>query len=679
MHLSAGDLLNNRYRIIEVLGQGGMGAVYHAFDENLSIDVAVKENLFLSTEYGKQFQREANILASLRHPNLPHVIDYLILPNQGQYLIMDYINGEDLRQRLERVGQMNESETILIGAAICNALTYLHSRFPPIIHRDIKPGNIKITPEGNIFLVDFGLAKIMLGDQATSTGARAMTPGYSPPEQYGSASTDARSDIYSLGATLYAALTGTIPEDSLARAMRKMTLTPIQQLRPTINPSLAMAIEKALAVEPEDRFQTAEELEQALALAGNIPLSSATRITVPPPPANPVPPQKRRHSRLQSQHFSPAKTTWLIAATLLMSILVILLAVIQPFTNRIKPVDQTPVTVATTSSNTPMTTPPLVTILPTLPTPTRKPTATPTLTFTPTVLPTPSGGGEGEIAYASDQSGTMQIWMMDSEGNHKKQLTELTEGACQPVWSPDGHKIAFISPCFEKKVDYPRSHIYILNMDDNSILPAQLPSDPAGDYDPNWSPDGTRLAFTSLRNGWNANIFVYDFKTDKLTNYSAEKKIERNPAWSPDGKWIAYVRGNANTEIWIVSADLTTRERYTVESNYINSWPAWSSDTKMLYFTQYDNSQAMPRLMSLRFEDRNYWGRELRIPLDPEPPITPIVEVAPSPDMQWFTYESWPNGYNHDIYKMTINGTNRIRLTDADTFEFHASWRPAIN
>src|SRR5512133_1885734 len=140
MTLSPGTLLNNRYRILSILGQGGMGAVYHAIDENLGVAVAVKENLFLTDEYARQVQREASILANLRHPNLPRVGDYFTLQGQGQYLIMDYIEGEDLRMRLERLKQLPEKDVIIIGVLICDALSYLHSRKPPVVHRDLKPG-----------------------------------------------------------------------------------------------------------------------------------------------------------------------------------------------------------------------------------------------------------------------------------------------------------------------------------------------------------------------------------------------------------------------------------------------------------------------------------------------------------------------------------------------------------
>src|SRR5512139_1594261 len=234
MALEPEALLNNRYRIVEILGQGGMGSVYRAVDENLGVDVAVKDNFFTTEDYARQFRREATILAGLRHPNLPRVTDHFVIEGQGQYLVMDYIAGEDLRQRMDRLGMLPVEEVVKIGAAICDALDYLAACSPPIVHRDIKPGNVKIDPLGQIFLVDFGLAKILFGSQLTTTGARAMTPGYSPPEQYGSARTDARSDLYSLGATLYAALTGYVPEDALNRAIDQVHLSSIRKLNPLV-------------------------------------------------------------------------------------------------------------------------------------------------------------------------------------------------------------------------------------------------------------------------------------------------------------------------------------------------------------------------------------------------------------------------------------------------------------
>src|SRR4030043_1123860 len=270
MTLESGSLLNNRYRIVEVLGQGGMGSVYKAIDENLGVEVAVKENLFTTDEYARQFRLEATILASLRQQNLPRVSDHFVIEPLGQYLVMDFIEGEDLRQRLDRLGPLPEQEVIIIGIAICDAISYMHSRTPMILHRDIKPGNVRITSLGHIYLVDFGLAKLVEGRETTNTGARAMTPGYSPPEQYGSARTDPRSDIYSLGATLYTALTNVLPEDGLDRAMNRKQLTPIIKHNPKVSEHIATIVEKCLVIQTEDRYQSAEELRYALMEARSI-------------------------------------------------------------------------------------------------------------------------------------------------------------------------------------------------------------------------------------------------------------------------------------------------------------------------------------------------------------------------------------------------------------------------
>src|SRR5512141_1061065 len=152
MTLERDTILHRRYRIVEILGQGGMGSVYRAIDENLGVSVALKENLFTTDEYARQFRLEATILANLRHPNLPRVTDHFVIEGQGQYLVMDYIEGEDLRQRMDRIGTLSEDEVVTIGAAVCDTLIYLDSRKPPVVHRDIKPGNVRISPAGQIYL-----------------------------------------------------------------------------------------------------------------------------------------------------------------------------------------------------------------------------------------------------------------------------------------------------------------------------------------------------------------------------------------------------------------------------------------------------------------------------------------------------------------------------------------------
>ena len=186
MPLQPGSILAGRYRIEDKLGRGGMGAVYLAYDQTLNMRVAVKENLNANPEAERQFKKEAELLAKLRHPNLPRVTDHFILQDQ-QYLVMDYVEGIDLHAWAAQKPPTVD-EVLRWARDLGSALSYLHTRPDPIIHRDIKPSNVKVEPDGKLFLVDFGIAKIFAHDQvATTTGARGLTPGSSPPEQYGGA------------------------------------------------------------------------------------------------------------------------------------------------------------------------------------------------------------------------------------------------------------------------------------------------------------------------------------------------------------------------------------------------------------------------------------------------------------------------------------------------------------
>jgi branched-chain amino acid transport system substrate-binding protein len=284
MPLETGILLNKRYRIVKMLGQGGFGAVYRAWDVNLSGPCAIKENLETSPAAQSQFAREASILYNLRHPNLPKVTDHFSLPGQGQYLVMEYIEGDDLQEKLDRAGgPLTEAQALPWIMQVCDALIYLHHRTPPIIHRDIKPANVRVTPEGTVYLVDFGIAKLYDPNRKTTLGARAVTPGYSPFEQYGQKPTDARTDIYSLGATLYAVLTGRPPQESIER-IGGATLPPPHTYNPTISSSVETAILKAMELMPEQRFREIGEFKEALSAP------TATQATVSPPEAIGAPP-----------------------------------------------------------------------------------------------------------------------------------------------------------------------------------------------------------------------------------------------------------------------------------------------------------------------------------------------------------------------------------------------------
>ncbi len=350
MALTTGQVLHQRYRIVALLGQGGMGDVYRAWDLSLKMSVAVKESLELNGEAQEQFGEEARLLARLSHPNLPRVIDYFAVPGLAEYLVMDFIEGEDLESLLDRTaGGLPVAQVLPWISQVCDALSYLHNQTPPVIHRDVKPGNIKITPDGRAVLVDFGIAKRYDPQRGTLAGARAVTPGYSPPEQYGGASTDPRSDIYALGATLYHLLTGQTPPESVQRAAGAAPELAPRQVNPQISPWIELAILKAMAPAMDARYQKVEEFKAALAVGkaqSNPPASariaqatpaassgSAKPIASTPPAAKPAPipvePLPRRTTTAPPPAPTFLATNWPLLLLSGILAVVLLLAVIR--------------------------------------------------------------------------------------------------------------------------------------------------------------------------------------------------------------------------------------------------------------------------------------------------------------------------------------------------------------
>ncbi len=273
--LQAGTLLRDRYEIQALIGQGGMGAVYRAADRRLPGRLcAIKEiwpapgiSAEALAQAREQFLREASTLARLDHPNLPKVSDYFTLTPQDSpapgrdYLVMDYVPGQDLHQLVQQARRegrfLDEREVLRWMDQLCDALSYLHNQAPPVLHRDVKPGNVKLTPEGRIKLVDFGLVKPLdPEDPKTVTGMRGVgSLPYTPIEQYAGelGHTGTRSDLYSLGATLYHLLTGRPPASAQDRFLEPEALLPPRQANPAISPEVERAILAALALHPKDR------------------------------------------------------------------------------------------------------------------------------------------------------------------------------------------------------------------------------------------------------------------------------------------------------------------------------------------------------------------------------------------------------------------------------------------
>ena len=308
----------------------------------------------------------------------------------------------------------------------------------------------------------------------------------------------------------------------------------------------------------------------------------------------------------------------------------------------------------------------------------KPPVIIPTLTLTPTYLPTSIGGGTGQIAFSSDQTGVMQIYLIRIDGSGLQQITNLPDGACQPTWSPDGRKLAFISPCLRKQDAYWGSKIYSLEIDSNMPpTPMPIPSDAAGDYDPAWSPDGKYIAFTSMRDSRLPHIYLLDLEKEETILLSDMDMRERQPAWSPDGKLIAYIREQNLTQIWLMPPDGINPERFSLSGPINDLYPAWSPDGNFIIFTQMKNDVRIPSLAGMRLQDKNTYN-EYTIPLRNQTSIGPISSAKYSPDGYWIVYEGWPDGINHDIFIMTSSGLNPIQLTNYSSMEFSPAWRPLL-
>ena len=270
--LAPDTILQNRYRIVRQLGEGGMGAVFEAVDQRLDTTVALKKTLFADERLGKQFEREARLLARLHHPALPRVSDHFSDDN-GQFLVMQFIAGDDLSEMMSKRHDPFPVEQVLTWTdQLLDALDYLHTQDPQIIHRDIKPQNLKLTARGQIILLDFGLAKGQVGELSrvtTSASIFGYTPNYAPLEQIQGLGTDARSDIYSLAATVYHLITGMKPPDALSRAASVVNGEPdplqnASEVNGDVPAHVSEVLHRAMAQNREHRYQSAAEMRRAL-------------------------------------------------------------------------------------------------------------------------------------------------------------------------------------------------------------------------------------------------------------------------------------------------------------------------------------------------------------------------------------------------------------------------------
>lgn len=647
--LQTGKVLQGRYRIERELGRGGFGAVYRAWDANLKKPCAVKENMDTSPEAKRQFEREATVLANLSHPNLPRVTDHFSIEDQGQYLVMDFVEGEDLDSVMQRQGKVPLEQALKWVTQVADALTYLHSRQPPVVHRDIKPANVRIGPGGQAMLVDFGLVKLYDPHMRTTMGARAVTPGYAPPEQYGRGSTDSRTDVYALGATFYKLITGREPLESVQRMVGKY-MTPAQQVNPEIPLPISQVIERAMDLEPDQRFQSAAEFKRALsapvprvdatmlvkpAAATQVRPMAQTTVTpsVPSVPSIPAAPPAERRVGIR-------KNLWL---GIVVGIVLILGAASMLGIWIVSEQQKTAEKTADAHFQS---------------------------TLAERVLRT-STAYAGATATAKARLTTTAL----------APAAEAT--AIAPAKGSAGSgplRVLFSSTVDSDQDD--NSDLFILE-DDGSIT--HLIEDEASDFGRGVSPDGNKIAFTSNRSGsW--QIFMLDRETNQVQQVTDLDDHARHPAWSPDGEFIAFnsYPESGDGALWFIRADGSDMTKLVDTGR--NGRPFWSPDGERLVFNGIH--QDTDGNGEIDFDDRwdlfvvNADGSQV-VNLTSSPSYDDYVPVWSS-DGQWIVFSSVQSDTNDDgqvdrndnadLYRIRPDGSELSRLTDTPELAEGEPW-----
>lgn len=639
MHLNPNDLLKNRYRIQKQLGRGGMGAVFLAIDEALDRQVAVKANLNPNPHSKHQFEREAQLLAKLRHPNLPLVSDHFII-DEVQYLVMDYVPGEDLSERMKQQGAQPVAQVLAWGVQMGSALSYLHSQQPAVIHRDIKPSNVKLTPKGEVVLVDFGIAKA--SDQgATSTGARGYSPGYAPPEQYGSAPTGPYSDQYGLAATLYSLMVGQAPADSVERMLGQAELVAPRQLNPAIPQHVERALQRAMAIEPANRYKDVSEFIQALQEA-------SYKASAP-------------IKRSATEKADKGSAAWLLMAAGVLGVA----AVIASgswwlFRNVIDREAGNPQANATAAELAGMAEAPATSTT----TATASFTPEPSQTMTITPVPTQVGGG-GLIAFVSNRANpyVYQIYTIKVDGSDLAQLTFDDTSKSEPVWSPDGKKILYVAS--DKRAN--GLDIFLINADGSN--PVNLTNNPGHDTNPCWSPDGEKIIFTSTRVNNIEQLFTMNSDGSEAEFITLGYANEREPVWSPDGDWIALISTiTKNTPmLWLRTGEGKDPRPFDIADRL--GWvenPAWSPDGKYIAYAGITKSSVEIYLALV--EDKGVTKYQITETLGNREP-------AWSPDGRWLVITS-TRDQNQEIYLMDITGAIQTNLSRHEANDKQPAWQP---
>jgi Tol biopolymer transport system component/tRNA A-37 threonylcarbamoyl transferase component Bud32 len=653
----SGSTLGN-YHIVEEIGVGGMASVYKAYDPATERYVAIK---ILPKYYSQdptlreRFRREAKAIANLEHPFILPLFGYGEEDGTA-YLAMRYMETGTLADRIERES-LPLAEVARILEQIAGALDYAHRN--GVVHRDVKPSNVLLDNDGNAYLTDFGIAKMVEGvSRLTGSGMALGTPQYMAPEQCVGEDSTPASDIYSLGIVLYQMLTGRLPFD--AETPIAVVYKQINDPLPPLPVELGQAVEEvvlaATAKRPDQRFETATALAGAFkqAIMGAAPSEGTADDTQPASvwrtlemeTAREEPRRTRRRIRLWrggDQRLAYISLGMLTALTIVIVVALIKLDII-PGPEEFRGLALFP-------TNTPTPSP--------VPTATPTPTLTPTATLTPTPTLTPTlAPPSGRLAFVSDRTGKGDIYIMGVDGSGLFNLTDDPAEDKHPSWAPGGGRVAFVSD------RNGQPDVYVAFADGSSVI--RITNDRAGEENPIWSPDGSLIAYQSGHDG-NWDIFVTDPLGSAVAQITHDPAAAQALAWSPDSQRLVFASSRSgNADIFVVNIDGRDPRPLTSHAAPDNE-PAWSPlDGTRIAFTSWRNANADIYVVNAN------GGDPVRLTTDPSDDRFPLW----SPDGSKIAFVSERDG-NQDIYVMNADSSNLVRLTDDPANDFGLVWSPS--